>query len=179
MGLALEIYRFWFGDLSPEGPVPPERLTFWFGGDSTTDDAIRESFAETVEQAAVGAYDDWAGDATGTLSLILLLDQFPRNIFRKTPRAFASDAKALVTSRAGIAAGIDRDMHVAERAFLYLPLEHAEDLDIQEQSVACFESPRWTRAPRRAAFVASPRPMSRRRSTVGVRRDTRFPSPSA
>ena len=79
-------------------------------------------------------------DALGSLALVILLDQFPRNMFRDTPRAFGTDAKALAISDKAIERGFEQTLIPAERAFLYMPLQHAESLDIQERSVRLFEA---------------------------------------
>ncbi len=133
-----EILSFWFGDLAPDKPVPPDRSRLWFGGSADTDNLIRTRFLADVQSAARGEYDAWCGSPRGALALIILLDQFTRNIFRNTPAAFASDGKALSVCRSGIGSGMDRELAVVERAFFYLPMEHAEDLRLQEQSVAAF-----------------------------------------
>jgi uncharacterized protein (DUF924 family) len=133
-----DILSFWFADLDRDNPVPKDRGALWFGGAAETDEQICNNFQNDVERARAGAYDDWGDTPRGSLALIVLLDQFPRNIYRKTPAAFASDAKALSVCLAGIEAGQDRQMMVVERAFFYLPMEHSEDLDIQEKSVESF-----------------------------------------
>ncbi len=132
------ILSFWFGDLDPDKPVPEDRGKLWFGGSKDVDDLIRTNFSEDVQAGAGGEYDAWCDTARGTLALIVLLDQFTRNIFRNTPKAFANDAKALSICQAGMKAGFDKQLSVVERAFFYLPMEHSEDLAIQEQSVTSF-----------------------------------------
>jgi uncharacterized protein (DUF924 family) len=91
-----------------------------------------------VEAALGGGYRDWTGTPHGTLARVLLLDQFTRNLFRDTPRAFAGDADALATATAAADAGHDRALGVYERWFLYMPFEHAEDAAAQERSLALF-----------------------------------------
>jgi uncharacterized protein (DUF924 family) len=129
---------FWFGQTTADRAPSAERVRFWFGGDRATDQSIRNQFAADVAAAAAGRYDDWAGHAPGSLALILLLDQFPRNIHRETPQAYAFDPLALKVALASLADGQDRLLAPVQRAFLYLPLEHAEALDCQERSVALF-----------------------------------------
>lgn len=133
-----EILDFWFGNLKEGKPVPPARFDLWFGGAEATDRQIGERFAVDVELAAAGSYDAWSRTARGSLALILLLDQFPRNIYRGSSRAYAFDEKARHLCLAGLAAGQDRRLVTVERAFFYLPLEHAEDLALQQRSVAAF-----------------------------------------
>jgi uncharacterized protein (DUF924 family) len=132
------ILEFWFGTFPVAGPVPPERLRFWFGGEAQTDRQISDLFRDDVRLAMSGEYDQWAQTPKGTLALIILLDQFPRNMYRHTPAAYASDAKAVALCLAGLTKGQDRDLSVLERAFFYLPLEHTENLELQERSVRVF-----------------------------------------
>ncbi|PLX99061.1 MAG: DUF924 domain-containing protein [Desulfuromonas sp.] len=134
-----DILMFWFGALEPDKPVSPERSRLWFGGLDETDQLIRDNFLDDVERAAAGEYDSWSGTARGRLALILLLDQFTRNIFRKTPQAFACDEKALSICQDGLGIAQDLDLSVIERAFFYLPLEHSEKIEIQRRSVAAFQ----------------------------------------
>lgn len=134
-----EILHFWFGVPGPDGFPQEDRTRLWFGGARETDDAIRARFADDVRIAAGGGLDAWGETARGRLALILLLDQFPRNLFRGTPRAFVHDARALQHALAGLAAQQDRRLAPAERAFFYLPLEHAEDLAMQRRSVELYE----------------------------------------
>ena len=133
-----EILYFWFGS-DTTGVIPQERLRFWFGGDPQTDRLIRERFSGHLAAAVGGRLDFWGKEAGGRLALILLLDQFPRNIFRDTPRAYAYDDRALQVTLDGLEQGQDGDLSLVERAFMYMPLEHAEDRDMQERSVNLFE----------------------------------------
>ncbi len=134
------ILRFWFGDIPAADQVAPDRLKLWFGGDSAADKEIRKKFEHLLKPAMAGVLDDWTGAAHGTLALIVLLDQFPRNIFRKKPEAFASDERALQLALAGLEQGQDRALSIVERAFFYMPLEHSESLEMQKLSVQKFEN---------------------------------------
>jgi uncharacterized protein (DUF924 family) len=131
-----EVLSFWFGE-ELRSPTP-QRLRLWFGGDAATDRLISERFGEVVEAALQGAYGQWSQTPPGALALILLLDQFPRNIHRYSPRAYAGDERALTLCCQGLAEGQDRQLSLTERAFFYLPLEHTEDLPMQERSVEVF-----------------------------------------
>lgn len=137
--LQQQLLHFWFGENSAELP-PPERMKFWFGGDATTDQLIRDNFAPQVTQAAAGEFAAWAETASGTLALLLLLDQFTRNIYRGSAKAYAADPLALELTEAGLAAGQDRELTLVQRAFFYLPLEHSERLEDQLRSVQLFEA---------------------------------------
>jgi uncharacterized protein (DUF924 family) len=104
----------------------------WFEPDADFDAQIRVRFLKTHEAAAAGRLDEWQQTASGALALLLLLDQFPRNMFRKTPRAFATDAAALGIARRAIDAGFDRQVEKDMRSFFYLPFMHSEVLADQE-----------------------------------------------
>lgn len=127
------VLRFWFGD-SAEGEVSDR----WFNGGVTFDEEIREQFGDAVETALGGGFDDWPDTPRGWLALLILLDQFPRNIYRNTARAFAGDERARTLALAGIVRGDDRALSPLQRVFCYLPLEHAEDMTLQDRSVALF-----------------------------------------
>ncbi len=133
------LLHFWFGQIPASGKVDPQRLKLWFGGDSSTDREIKEKFEHLLIPALAGDLDDWSDSPHGTLALIVLLDQFPRNIFRKTAEAFACDERALELALAGIDSGQDRALSITERAFFYMPLEHSESLEMQKLSVEKFE----------------------------------------
>jgi len=129
---AQEILDFWFGDRTGARAE-------WFRKDPAFDATIRARFGAAVEAALGGAFAEWTAGAHGALALVLLLDQFTRNVFRDTPRMFAGDARALATAEAAVATGLDRELSAHERLFLYLPFEHAEDLAKQERALALFE----------------------------------------
>ncbi len=135
-----DIRDFWFGPIGPDGFCVEDRSRLWFRGGTTVDAAIRQRFAEGVEQALAGDLDDWATTSQGRLSLILLLDQFTRNSYRGSAAAFSGDAHALRLARDGLTLGHDRQLGPTERCFFYLPLEHAEDLAEQERCVSLFRS---------------------------------------
>jgi len=127
-----EILDFWFG---ADALTPRD---FWFGKSESVDAEIRSRFGAAVEEALVGSLDDWAETPEGSLALILLLDQFTRNIFRDTPRAFAGDEAALGHARRMVQAGLDRPFDALRRWFIYLPFEHSERLDDQYESLRLF-----------------------------------------
>ncbi len=133
-----EILGFWFGEASSDAHPAPERLRFWFNGGEEADRMIRERYALIVERAGRGEFDSWKETPRGALALIVLLDQFPRNIYRNSPDAYTHDPKALACCLTGLESKHDEALALMERAFFYLPLEHAEDLQMQERSVALF-----------------------------------------
>jgi uncharacterized protein (DUF924 family) len=129
--LATGILDFWFGD----GTRARDE---WFRKDPAFDAAIRERFGSAVEAALGGAFAAWTSEPRGALALVLLLDQFTRNIFRGTARMFAGDARALTVAESAVTAGFDRMLGPHERSFFYLPFEHAESPAAQERSLALF-----------------------------------------
>lgn len=142
---ARELREFWFGPLPLTAPRLAQRMLFWFGADNepraaqqARDADLRARFEPLVVQAAEGKLAGWADSPRRRLSLILLLDQLPRNLYRDTPRAFATDDRALALALSGIQSGGDAALDVVERIFFYMPLEHAESLEAQDESVAAY-----------------------------------------
>jgi len=135
MSAAIQGYQgvldFWFD---------AETKPHWFKQSDAFDQAVAEQLGPLYAQARAGEIDGWAVEADGLLALVILLDQVPRNLFRGTPEAFTTDAKALALARLAVDQGMDRDLGVDQRAFLYLPFEHAEDLADQERAVALFRA---------------------------------------
>jgi uncharacterized protein (DUF924 family) len=125
MTSAADVLAFW-------REAGPQR---WFRKDAAFDEEFRRRFLAAHEAAAAGALEDWSGDAQGALALLVLLDQFPRNAFRKTARMYATDAKALAVAQQAIAAGFDALTEPELRNFFYLPLTHSEDLAQQDRAV--------------------------------------------
>ncbi|MFQ5783935.1 MAG: DUF924 family protein [Alphaproteobacteria bacterium] len=136
MSRSEQILAFWFG--APGDPDHGRPRKIWFEKDAALDAEVRRCFLADYKGAAAGALDHWQETPRGALALIVLLDQFPRNMFRDDPRAYASDAKARAVARRAIDAGFDRALPPIERRFLYLPFEHSEDLADQRRSVALF-----------------------------------------
>lgn len=155
MNAPADILRFWFGARAPGAPVDAERFALWFMKSPETDGVIRARFEADVLAAAAGERDAWGGSAEGALALIVLLDQFPRNIYRDAPRAFAFDSQALALSLDGQARGLDLALDVPERGFFYLPMEHAESAEMQERSVAAFARLAASAPPEHAALAAN------------------------
>jgi uncharacterized protein (DUF924 family) len=112
--------------------------SLWFAKDADFDRRFRDTFLGTHEIAARGDLDFWQATPTGALALILLLDQFPRNAFRGTPRMYATDAKARRVADTAISAGHDQRISAELRTFIYLPFGHSEDLADQDRSVTLF-----------------------------------------
>jgi uncharacterized protein (DUF924 family) len=124
---AVEVLRFWFGAPSEYGA----RHKRWFEKNEAFDAEIRARFLPLYERAAAAALAGWTERPRGCLALIVVLDQFPRNMFRGSARAFAADALALDAARHAVSSGYDRELLPVERLFAYLPFEHSEALEDQ------------------------------------------------
>lgn len=135
--LAHDLLAFWFG--TPDDPEYGGFREVWFQKNETFDADVGARFAEGHARAARGELDGWAVTPKGALALILLLDQVPRNIHRGTPRAFATDGKALDTATQALRDGHDTALIPVERLFLYMPFQHAEDLVEQERSLTLYD----------------------------------------
>jgi uncharacterized protein (DUF924 family) len=129
---------FWFGDDADDAATAERQAPLWWKKNPELDERCRALFLPQVEAAAAGGLPDWAATARGRLALILLTDQLPRNLYRGSARAFASDPLAQRYCLERLDSGADRSLRPVERVFFYLPLEHAESLALQERSVALF-----------------------------------------
>ncbi|MGB7287265.1 MAG: DUF924 family protein [Salaquimonas sp.] len=125
-----EVIKFWFNEAKPEQ---------WFKKDSAFDAEIASRFQETVEAAIKGDLDSWKSDDTGQLALIIMLDQFTRNIFRETPKAFKGDEKALAICLESLAEGFLQRNEQNWRYFMLMPMMHSEDLSVQNASLPLFK----------------------------------------
>jgi uncharacterized protein (DUF924 family) len=132
------ILEYWFGTNPDDAVVAKERSGLWWSKDRSTDDEIRRRFEIYVILADSEQLKDWLATPRGRLALIILTDQFPRNIYRDTAQAFSYDIKALTWCIEGLEKKIDRELRPIERVFFYLPLEHAEYIEHQDLSVKCF-----------------------------------------
>lgn len=132
------VLDFWLGDGIALGWPSQNMGKRWFTGGPELDAQIRQLFGAQVELALDGGLVDWEADPLHRLALVILLDQFPRNIFRGQARAFAGDARAQQLVSEALAQGLDEHLPWVGRMFLHMPLMHAEDLDLQEECVHCF-----------------------------------------
>ncbi|HXN16067.1 MAG TPA: DUF924 family protein [Usitatibacter sp.] len=131
-----EVLDFWFGPLDARGKPRPE----WFRKDAAFDAEIRRRFAALHEAAARGTRDAWRASPQPMLALVILLDQFSRNMYRDQARAFAQDERALDCAREALSRGDDLGLLPVERQFLYLPFEHSEELPDQDKAVELMRS---------------------------------------
>ena len=134
------VLDFWFGSCGPDGSLDPARKKMWFGDGRRHDSAIRERFGALHQRASRGELEkEWGATPSGRIALIVLLDQFSRHIHRDTAAAFAQDRAAQQLAVTGIDQGVDHQLIPAQRVFFYLPLEHAEDIELQRLCVRCFD----------------------------------------
>ncbi len=126
-----DVLNYWFGD-QQEGVLVENKSALWFQGDETVDQYNQAQFGALVEQALHHGLSDWEQNPKSLLALILLLDQFTRSIYRKTPAAFSGDIYARELSHIMIDLAWDKQLTLSERLFVYMPLMHAENLDDQE-----------------------------------------------
>lgn len=133
------ILSFWFKEHELTAPQIDGRMDTWFGEDPVFDQEIERGFARDVEDASTGAIDYWAHQPRGRLALIILLDQFRRNIYRGTAEAFAKDKVALKLCVEGAMEKKDKGLTPIQRVFFYMPLQHAESRKVQAKSVEIFQ----------------------------------------
>lgn len=130
----------WFGPIESEAEFPQNKMKVWFNGGDFYDQKIKSLFKNEVEQALQGGFTTWEDQPESSLALVLLLDQFTRNIYRGEPAAFSGDDRALSITLSGIDQGLDEDLFPVYRYFYYMPLMHSEDLDVQKMAVMMGEA---------------------------------------
>jgi uncharacterized protein (DUF924 family) len=141
---ALDILEFWFGHRPYTRPVVARHARLWFGDPNApelrpqADEALRLRFSALAAAAARGDFDVWESSPRRRLALILLLDQIPRSIYRGTAQAYVQDRRALALAVSGTQLGADAALDPVERIFFYMPMQHAESRELQEESVSAF-----------------------------------------
>ena len=133
-----EILSFWFKEQALSAPQIDRRMDIWFGEDAEFDAAIKAEFEDDMERASQGQLDHWADEPRGRLALILLIDQFRRNVYRNTAKAFSHDKLALKLCVEGAMAKKDKGLTPIQKVFFYMPLQHAESAKVQAKSVELF-----------------------------------------
>ncbi len=134
-----KVVEFWFSGIDDDGRVPAEQLQKWWQKNVNFDALIKSNFLHDVELAAKGNCQDWLAKPKSTMALILLLDQFPRHIYRHSAQAYAMDNNAVQVVQEGLSLGHDKALPPIMRSFFYMPLEHSEELAIQNQCVELFK----------------------------------------
>ncbi|MCU0757786.1 MAG: DUF924 domain-containing protein [Steroidobacteraceae bacterium] len=177
------VLDFWFGREPMTPALMAAKMPGWFGNDdagarAARDAAIVAQFAVLAARAAAGALDAWADSPRQRLALILLLDQFPRHIHRGTARAFATDERAAALTLDGMQKAADATLDPAGRMFFYMPLQHSELPEVQEESVAAFRRLREESPEAWREVLAGPLDFAERHREI-VRRFGRFPHRNA
>jgi uncharacterized protein (DUF924 family) len=135
-----QVLDYWFGASAADGSLDPTRKKMWFGDGRKHDAEIRDRFGALHERAGRGELDaEWTATPRGTAALVVVLDQLSRHIHRDTPAAFACDPPAQLLVTTALDRRLDRELIPPHRAFFYLPLEHAEDLELQRLAVRCYD----------------------------------------
>ncbi len=134
----LALLEWWFGSAESPTEMAKAKGTLWFGKSKAQDTEAQRRFGDLVDKALSGGLKEWAESPDGWLALVLLLDQLPRMIYRDTPKAFAGDERAQLLVAHGLKLGRDQHLDPLQRSFIYLVLEHSENLDAQHQAVARF-----------------------------------------
>jgi uncharacterized protein (DUF924 family) len=134
------LLNFWFGDLGTADLPSSDRTNLWFGESEKLKETITTEFGIDYKAAIGGKHVEWAVSPRGRLALIILLDQFSRYLHRNTPHAFDYDKEAQQLCVDGLRTEMDHSLTLIERVFFYMPLVHAEDVEIQEQSIRLFQS---------------------------------------
>ncbi|MBV6424388.1 MAG: hypothetical protein NAOJABEB_02198 [Steroidobacteraceae bacterium] len=135
-----EVLAYWFGQAAVDPAAVAAQYALWFRGGAEVDAAIAARFGATIEAAARGALASWKATPRGTLAYILVCDQFPRNVWRGTARAYSLDGFALAAARDALGGGQYASLAPVERAFVLMPFEHSESLDDQRTCVAEFSA---------------------------------------
>ena len=144
-----DVLEFWFADALSDAAKAAQRMSFWFSSDRETDRDIAQRFSSTLESASGGVLQSWSAEPHSALALVIVLDQFPRNVYRATAAAFAHDLHALEITRQGVAAGHLDFLHPIEQGFFIMPYQHCEDLACQREGLPLFErvvenaAPEW------------------------------------
>jgi uncharacterized protein (DUF924 family) len=133
-----EVLDFWFG--REDEPGYGEFRESWFRKDPDFDREVRDRFEDLYEAAAAGELDGWRDEARSCLALVIVLDQFPRNMFRGDPRSYAADRKAQETAEYAVDRALNRELPEFQRMFLYMPFMHSENLEHQRRSVELFRA---------------------------------------
>ena len=135
----VDVLEFWFADSLTNSDTLAERRSIWFMGGSNVDQLITKKFGTLPDAALAGELQHWTTDTRNALALVLVLDQFPRNIYRNTARAYHYDSAGLDLALKIIDQSLNLDLHPIEQSFLFLPLQHSEAIDDQTQAVRLYE----------------------------------------
>lgn len=135
-----DVHSYWFAGTENDARASAERMSFWFQGSDATDAEVRAKFAAHIQPAADGDYSHWGRNARECLSLIILLDQFPRNVYRGKAMAFDFDALALGLTIVGVKMGYLDELSPIEQVFFLMPYQHVEDIERQRDGIKLYEA---------------------------------------
>ncbi|MEM7253031.1 MAG: DUF924 family protein [Pseudomonadota bacterium] len=172
--LITHINSFWIGEDTVDPQAANERWAFWYRGGKEVDDQIRTQFQSPVDAALAGELGALDATPAGALALVILLDQFTRNLFRSTPKAYAGDALALDIAKSAVESAADRQLSMVGRIFLYHPFHHSESAVDQDQAVSLFEALATTCDPQWREHIEKHLDAVRRHADI-VRQFGRFP----
>jgi len=172
------VLGYWFGRADDDADAFAEKGALWFKADAGVDAEIRERFAALRAEAIGGRLDGWLDSPRGRLALVILIDQFSRNLFRADARAFTHDALARRWVDEGLTLGVDQALRRVERSFFYMPLQHAESIADQRHSVALFTQLRDVAPPALRARFANTLDYAERHRDI-IARFGRFPHRNA
>jgi len=172
------VLGYWFGRAGDDAAVFAEKGSLWFKADAAVDADIRDRFAALREGAIAGRLDGWLESPRGRLALVILVDQFSRNLFRDDARAFTHDGLARDWVDEGLRLGVDQELSLVERPFFYMPLQHAESIAHQQHSVALFTHLRDVAPPALRARFANTLDYAERHRDI-IARFGRFPHRNA
>ena len=134
------LLEFWFGNKESDAEVIEEKSSLWWDKNEKTDAYISKHYSDLLSRSVRGELNDWVNEPRGHLALIILMDQFSRNIYRDTARSFSQDEPALALAVRGTESGVDKKLRAVERVFFYLPFEHSEAVEMQENSVRLYQT---------------------------------------
>lgn len=135
-----DIHSFWFGEIANSKEYHDQRMNLWFSPNEDFDRQIKDQFTADYSNARAGEYDAWSGFSCGALALIILLDQFPRNMFRGDPKTWETDGLALNIAKSAIDSALDQELCAIERHFLYMPFMHSENIIDQRRSLELYKA---------------------------------------
>ena len=134
------VLTFWFGAEQDVNAINAEKKALWWSKNQSVDEEIETRFKKLTQAVSNGELDHWRNSAKGLLASIICTDQFPRNMFRGTAKAFSYDGIALGLAQQAVAMGVDSELTPIQRVFVYLPFEHSESMEMQQQAVNLFET---------------------------------------
>ena len=171
-----EVLNYWFGRLEKDKAPPEKQSKIWFSKRKEIDKDIKFRFELDLKRASEGRLSFWGETPWGTLALIILVDQYSRNMYRDTPKAFEGDRVALKACLEGIKKAFDTKLHPLERVFFYMPLMHSEELQVQMTSLECFTMlEKLYTAPPSIASIISKSKISADKHYLIIERFGRFP----